>query len=77
MHGRDQTHKHAICFSGERQICAGFRVGRSGSDTGTRESWVRELFPPPFSPLKTSDAALTRADFSLFSKGFAGTDRTS
>jgi hypothetical protein len=33
-------------------------------------------FPPPLSPLRTSDTALMGTDFSVLSKGFAGTDRT-
>ena len=40
-------------------------------------SWISVPFPPPLSPLRTSDTALTGTDFSVLSKRFAETDRTS
>ena len=38
---------------------------------GSRPPWVRIPPPPPLSPSRTSDTALTGTDFSVLSKGFA------
>ena len=41
------------------------------TDVGESLPWVRIPPPPPLSPLRTSDSALTGTDFSVLSKGFA------
>lgn len=46
------------------------------NDLGAREGSLPDPLPPPLSPLRTNDAALTGTDFSVFSKGFAGWMRT-
>ncbi len=42
-----------------------------------REGWMSGPLAPPSHPLRNSSAALTGTDFSVLSKRFAGTDRTS